>query len=368
MTEPHEVWQLGRWIASREGGAARLTWTDGEMVVRLSDGRVRFVEGLDTTMLSRRLECESADCGDLLEEARTLARDREVAETHAMSAAKEVLQENLSAWLLDPDRELEVTEGEPEEVDGATISITHTLVELVLSDTSGETATAIMPDPDILLSRSPEFLDLYAPLRLSEEADFIVAKITGERTAQEVSDRSPHGAGEVMRLLAALVITGILEPETPSLHPREVDLLPAEPPPEVPQRKLPVTWIAAAAAALVIILAGLAYLLNPGESNPAVAVGSGNEWALVIDRGCEPQDLQRVLKKAQQNPKILRPVAADMGEGEPCWRLVWGRFPTSEAAETAVTEIPADLRQQGFDPHAIQLTGEESMPPTMPEG
>ena len=142
MTEPHEVWQLGRWIASREGGAARLSWTDGEMVVRLSDGRVRFVEGLDTASLARRLDCEPAECEDLLEEARTLARDREVTETHAMSAAKEVLQTNLSAWLLDPDRELELIEGEPDEVDGATISITHTLVELVLSDTSGETATS----------------------------------------------------------------------------------------------------------------------------------------------------------------------------------------------------------------------------------
>jgi len=367
MTDPQEILQLGRWIARREGGAARLTWSEGEFILRLFEGRIRFVEGLDTSELGRRLGCEPANCTDLLQEARTLAAEREVSETQAMGAAKEVFQAGLRRWLVDPERELEVVEGEPDETDGPTISITHTLVELVLSDTSGEVASAILPDLDILLSRSPDFLDLYAPLRLSEEADFIVSKITGERTAQEVADRSPHDVDEVVRLLAGLVVTGILEPEPASLITGDVDLLPAEPLPEAPRRRLPVTWIAAAAAVLVIVLASIAYVVHRSDGTVEQAA-AGSAWALVIDMGCEPQDLQRVLNKARQHPKALRPVAADLAEGDPCWRLVWGSFATREAAEAAVGKIPPDMQGRGFEPHAIELTGEEGEPPATPGG
>jgi len=298
---------------------------------------------------------------DLLEEARLLAANRQIAELYAMGAAKELLQASLRAWLLDPAREIEVVEGEPDDVEGATVSITHTLVELILSDTSGDTASAILPDLNMVLGRSPNFLDLYGPLRLSEEADLIVSKITGERTAREVIDRATHGEGEVLRLLAALVITGILEPEPALLLGRDVDLLPADEVEEPSRRRIPVLWIAGAAAALLIALAAIAYVMTrPGDTAPTeVATAPDLEWALVIDMGCEPQDLQRVLKKAQENPKVLRPVAADSGDGEPCWRLVWGRFTSQAKAEAAVQEIPSKLRRQGFDPHPIELTGEE---------
>lgn len=366
MSDPHEIWQLGQWIGRQEGGAARLGWTDGELIVRIHRGRIRFVEGIDPSELSRRLSCEPVGNHDLLEEARALARDGQIAETYAMGAAKELIQKSLRSWLLDPNRELEVVEGEPDDVEGPTVSISHALVELVLSDTSGETASAVLPNDDVLLIRSPGFLDLYAPLRLSEEADLIVSKITGERTASEVASSSNHGAGEVLRLLAGLVVTGILEPETPLHISDDVDLLPLEEASIEPSRRLPVTWILAAAAALFIALAIIVFIMTrSGESEAVQGVSSGDDlaWALVIDMGCEPQDLQRVLKKAQENPKVLRPISADAGNGEPCWRLVWGRFSNREAAEAATSGIPDDLRRQGFDPHPIELTGEELEPP-----
>ena len=367
MSDPHEIWQFGRWIGRQEGGAARLTWADGELILRIHKGRVRFVEGINSAELSRRLSCQPVGSHDLLEEARSLAKSGQVAETHAMGAAKELIQQSLRSWLLDSNRELEIVEGEPDDVDGPTISITHTLVELVLSDTSGETAAAILPNDDVLLIRSPGFLDLYAPLRLSEEADLIVSKITGERTAREVAESSNHGAGEVLRLLAGLVITGILEPETPLHITDDVDLLPAEEITAGPKRRIPITWILGAAAALFVVLAVVLFIMTrSGGSDPVRGVAGGDDlaWSLVIDMGCEPQDLQRVLKKAQQNPKVVRPVSADAGEGEPCWRLVWGRFSTREAAESAIDGIPDELLQQGFDPHPIELTGEELEPPT----
>ena len=365
MSDPQEIWQFGQWIGRLEGGAARLGWAGGELILRIHKGRIRFVEGIDTGELCRQLSCETAGSVDLLEEARILAAKGQVAEIQAMGAAKELLQANLRGWLLDPERELEVVEGEPHEVEGATVSITHTLVELVLSDTSGSSAAAILPDLDMVLGRSPQFLDLYAPLRLSEDADLIVSKITGERTAQEVIDRATHEEGEVLRLLAALVVTGILEPEPALLLGADMDLLPAEEMEKSPRRRVPVLWIAGAAAALIIALAVIAFVMTRSEETIPVEVVAAPdlEWALVIDMGCEPQDLQRVLKKAQENPKILRPVAADPGGGEPCWRLVWGRFADKAAAEAAVQEIPAELRRQGFDPHPIELADGEFDPP-----
>jgi hypothetical protein len=370
MNDPHEIWQLGRWIARQDSGAARLGWTGGELILRVHTGRVRFVEGVDSAELCARLSCEPMGNNDVLEEARALAGARQIAETFAMGAAKELIQGRLREWLLDPDRELEIVEGEPDEVEGATISITHTLVELVLSDTSGEAAGAILPDLDVLLNRSPDFLDLYAPLRLSEDADLIVSKITGERTAREISDRSEHGAGEVVRLLAGLVVTGILEPEQPLLIDSDVNLLPADDVEVSERRRVPVLWIVGAAAVLVIALAVIAWMMSRSDSGPPeeTVAGSSHEWALVIDMGCDPQDLQRVLKKAQQNPKLVRPVAADSDGGEPCWQLVWGHFPSRESAVSASRDVPTELQREGFEPHPIELTGDELEPPTASGG
>jgi hypothetical protein len=335
MSDPHEIWQLGQWIARQQGGAARLVWTDGELILRIQQGRIRFVEGIHPGDLCERLTCDQIGHTDLLEEARELARGGQVAENHAMSAAKEMIQQSLRAWLLDPARELEIVEGEPDEVEGATISITHALVELVLSDTSGDIAEAVLPNDDALLVRSPGFLDLYAPLRLSEEADLIVSRISGERSVREVAEASDHAAGEVLRLLAD---------------------------PDETRQRIPVQWIVAAAAVLVIVLLVIIFAMTrSGDSAPIESAVGGEElaWGLVIDMGCEPQDLQRVLRKAQENPNALRPVAADTGDGEPCWRLVWGQFSSRDSAEAATENIPDDLLRQGFDPHPIELTGEE---------
>ena len=99
MSDPHEIWQFGRWIGRQEGGAARLTWADGELILRIHKGRGRFVEGVDSVELSQRLSCQPVGSHDLLEEARSLSKDGQIAETHAMGAAKELTQESLRAWL-----------------------------------------------------------------------------------------------------------------------------------------------------------------------------------------------------------------------------------------------------------------------------
>ena len=224
----------------------------------------------------------------------------------------------------------------------------------MLSDTEKNLDGHILPDLDLLLRRTPNFLELYSPLRLSEEADLVVAKITGQRTAGEISERSPHGGEEVIRLLAALVAAGMLEP-VPVADAVEPSIgLEVELPDDEPERReLPIKWIAAAAVAMVILLViAVLAILRPDAAEVPVDQAS---WTLVVDMGCEPEELQRVLKKARQHPKALRPVQADTGEGEPCWRLVWGDFSSREEAEAEVPNVPSALVVEGFTPHAIEM-------------
>ena len=111
MRDPQEIWQLGQWIGRRENGAVRLGWSDGELILRLQGGRIRFVEGVDTAELANRLSCVATGSIDLLEEARALARSGQISETSAMGAAKELLQDRLRMWMRDPGREIETVDG-----------------------------------------------------------------------------------------------------------------------------------------------------------------------------------------------------------------------------------------------------------------
>jgi hypothetical protein len=123
----------------------------------------------------------------------------------------------------------------------------------------------------------------------------------------------------------------------------------------------PVTWIAAAAAAAAILLATVSWVIIRPE--PAPDPGPDSQWTLVVDMGCEPEELQRVLKKARQYPEVLRPVQANAEGGNPCWRLVWGRFPSREAAVAEAANVPQGLMIEGFQPHPIELPGEDEAPP-----
>jgi hypothetical protein len=362
MHGPELIWRFGRWIASRESGAAHLTWTDGELVLRVRGGNAISVQGPDPASVGGIVGCEPVGHDDLLVEAAEVATQRGIPETEALGAVKEVLQRELKSWLLDEDRSMELSEGEPDEGDGPTISISHAIVELLLSDTESAVELRVLPLLDVLLRRTPDFLELYSPLRLSEEADLVVAKITGQRTAEEIASRSPHGTDEVVRLLAALVATGMLEPVPIETAFDQPGVLTVDLPEEEPtRRQLPVSWIAAAAAVLAVALVILAVvLLRPDE--PASPIETDSSWGLAVDMGCEPQELQRVLNKARQHPRDLRPVKVDTGDGDPCWRLVWGRFSSREEAEAETANVPEQLLLGGFEPHPVEL------PEDAPEG
>jgi len=362
MRDPELIWRLGRWLARRPAGEVRLSGSTGELVLRLARGKIVSVEGPDPALLARRLGCRPVGRPDLVAEALALAAAPGLSQTVAIGTVKELVQEALAAWLLDPEHRLEISDSEVAGTDAPTISAAHAVVELVLSSQDPQLTRAILPDLDIRLRRAADFLELYSPLRLSEEADLIVAKVNGQRTAAEIAGRSPQGQGEVVSLLAALVAAGMLEP-APVASPAEpavpepVRKQEREPLPSAPERRrrrVP-AWalLAALAAVLAIVIGATALWLRSNRA--AQAPSTAGDWGLVVDMGCEPQELQRVLNKARQYPDVLRPVASEGAEGSPCWRLIWGHFPSREAAARAVASVPAHLMLEGFTPHPVEL-------------
>jgi hypothetical protein len=305
MDEPQLLWRFGRWIARRGSGAARLAWSGGEMRIQVLRGKLYGLEGPPVGMVASRLAAEPAGRQDLVDEALELARRRSVGENQALGVVKSLFAEGLRCWIVDPERELEIEDGLPVEREGPTISLTHAMVELILADESGEPAKQILPDLDVLLRRHPSFLELYSPLRLAEEADLIVAKITGQRTAREVIKRTPHVAEEVVRLLAALVASGMLEPVQVVESPGDRSIVPDEMPPLEPEsRQLPIKLIVGVAFAVVILLGTIGLLLSRSEgSAPASPTPVGQEWSVVIDLACESNDYQRVQRKRSQQPR-----------------------------------------------------------------
>jgi hypothetical protein len=63
-----------------------------------------------------------------------------------------------------------------------------------------------------------------------------------------------------------------------------------------------------------------------------------------------------MLRKRNLERKALRTVKADPTNGDSCFRLVWGRFGTKVAAEEAMVDVPANLVEEGFQPHVIEVT------------
>ncbi len=356
MQEHDAIERLGRWIAGLADGEVRLITSGAEITLSVVAGKVVSVRGLDSSEVARSLEVEPTGQRDLLAEAVSLAGRNDISQGQAVAAAKEVLQEAIASWLADDGRQVEFIRSDPAAGDGPTISLSHVIVEVVLSDQSGSLSRAILPDVDVLLRRADRFLQLYSPLRLSEEADLIVAKVTGQRTVREISGRSPHGVEEVHNLLAGLVAAGILE--TAPLAEVELEALPTPARishPATNRRLIPVWILLAALAALLLAIIIIATIWKrPGDAAGIPSSGA-SQWAIVIDMGCEPQDFQRVLKKANDHPKTLKAVAADAGDGGPCWRLVWGDFASGEAANRALPDVPDGLLADGFAPHAIEL-------------
>ncbi len=358
MSDATTIWRFGRWLANEGSGTVRLTWSSGRAVLHLVRGELVALEGLDPACVAAAVGHEPTGEADLFAEAAILAERTGVPPNRTLAAVKRCLERALEAWILDPGRGFEVSPSLEKSGDGSSISLSHVMVELLLSGEDPVLAEKVLPDERVLLRRGPGFLERYARLQLSEEADLVVAKITGTRTARELLDPSPHPRDEVLRLLAALTASGLLEPvPVAEPEPSQATFQPIletqpTPPPEPLVRRLPWSLLAAAAVVLVLVLVALTFALR---QRPATGAEVSGSWGVVVDMGCEAVDYERMLRKVRKHPDELRAVKTDAEGKEPCWRLIWGEYPNRERALEALSSIPADALAEGFSPHVVSL-------------
>lgn len=337
--------QLSLWVGRKGKGAARLRWSGRELVLTVSALQIVAVEGDDGDRLAAGLGL--TERGEWFAEARQAVAQGQVSQAEANAIVKRAVAESLRSFLLDPTAEVVF---EPrEEVKGGdlVISFPHLMVELVLGPGGAELLPVLLPDPAAVLRRLPEFPRRVGALGLTEEGMAILAKVDDRRTADEIARPSPHGAETVLLLLAAALAAGIVEavPSLPEL-PLQKDAAPPSPP---PRRRRWWLW----AAALLGVGAAAAYLALARPWQGVGASGAGGPWAVAVDGGCQPAEVERLYRRQEKDPEALRVVPFGSGQ-EQCFRLVWGHFASKEEAEAAMDRMPAGLLARGFSPHAVR--------------
>jgi septal ring-binding cell division protein DamX len=75
-----------------------------------------------------------------------------------------------------------------------------------------------------------------------------------------------------------------------------------------------------------------------------------------VDGGCQPAELERLYRRQEQDKANLRVVPFGHGDGQ-CYRLIWGHFPTKEAADDTMAHLPAGVVARGFPPHVVRVEG-----------
>jgi hypothetical protein len=273
----------------------------------------------------------------------------QASQDEANAVVKRAVAERLRDFLLAPDAEASFESGTPPEGHGLTISYPHLVVEMVLGSDGERLADVFLPEPSLLLRRLPEFPKRVGALGLTDEAMAILAKINDQRSAQEIADPSPHGRELALRLLAAAAGAGLVESVD---RIAEVPLATTLPPrlAAVPRRW---SWV------IVLLLLGalaVAALLIVRPWKSSKVVGGGGPWAVAVDGGCQPAELERLYRRQEQDKENLRVVPFGQGDGQ-CYRLIWGRFPSKEAAEETISHLPGGAVARGFPPHVVRVEG-----------
>lgn len=273
----------------------------------------------------------------------------QASQADANAVVKRALAERFREFLLAPDAEASFESGLPLESHGLTISYPHLVVEMVLGSGGESLVDVFLPEPSLLLRRLPEFPKRVGALGLTEEAMAILAKINDQRSAQEISDPSPHGRELALRLLAAAAGAGLVESVT---RITEVPLATTPPPrfAAAPRRR---TWLI---VPLILIVVAVAMLLVIRPWRSSKVVGGGGPWAVAVDGGCQPAELERLYRRQEQDKENLRVVPFGQGAGQ-CYRLIWGHFPSKEAAEETISHLPAGAVARGFPPHVVRVEG-----------
>ncbi len=345
MGRPSAACQLALWVGRRGKGTARLRWAGNELVLFVAGLQVVGVEGHDDERLAAAFGLTEER--EWFAQARAAVASGQVLQAEGNAVIKRALSEQLRAFLLDPDAEVTVDSALPTEPQGLTISYPHLVVEMVLGPGGEQLAKAFLPDSALILRRLPDFARRAGALGLTDEGMAILAKINDQRTAQEIADPSPHGREVALTLLSAAVGAGLAESVTKV---PEVALQPQPPTFAVRPRRRRL-WPAMALVVVAVAVAVAVLWLRPWQAR--TVAGGGGPWAIAVDGGCQPAELERLYRRQERDRVNLRVVPFGKGD-EKCYRLVWGRFPDREAAEQAAGKLPAETVARGFPPHVVK--------------
>ena len=340
--------QLALWVGRKGKGSARLLWGGNELVLHVLGLQIVAVEGSDNERLAAAFGLTSG--GEWFSEAATAVSSGQVTQAEANAVVKRALAERLLEFLAARDAEVSFDTEARYEPHGLTISYPHLVVELTLGPAGEAVAAAFLPEPELILRRLPDFPKRVGALGLTEEGMAILAKVNDQRTALEIADPSPHGRDVALRLLAAAVGAGLIEAVS------EVAEIPLNTTPaprfEMAPRRRIFPWV----LVVLAVVAAAVYLVATRPWEGGSLVGGGGPWAVAVDGGCQPAELERLYRRQDKDPDNFKVVP--FGEGqEQCYRLVWGHFPSKESAEGTISRLPAGVTSRGFAPHVVRVEG-----------
>jgi hypothetical protein len=345
--------RLAHWVGCKGKGKARLRWDDKELLLHVAGLQILAVEGDDEERLASAFGLTEG--AEWYAEARQAVEGGQVSQAEASAVVKRALADRLRAFFLAGDATVAFEDGAEPAAQGLTISYPHLVIELILGAGGEELVPCFLSNPDLVLRRLPDFLRRVGALNLTQEAMAVLAKINDQRSAREISDPSPHGRQLALRLLAAAVGGGLAE-AAPRVA--EVPLAVPHPPPEAPvlaspRRRRGWVWLVLAIAIATVLVAWLV-LSRPWQR--AAATGGGGPWAVAVDGGCQPSELEGLYRRQDKDPINFRVVP--FGEGqEQCYRLVWGGFKDKESAEKAMAAgLPAGVVARAFVAHVVYVS------------
>lgn len=345
--------QLALWVGRKGRGTATLRWDDTVLTLYVESLQIVAVEGDDGGRLEEAFGLRSE--GEWFAEAARAVEAGQVTQGEANAVVKRAVADRLAAFLQAADSEASFDSTLPFAPGALTLSYPHLMVEVVLGSGGDAYVPVFLPSADLVLHRLPEFARRVGSLGLTDQALAVFAKINDDRTAAEIAAPSPHGEALVLRLVAAAVGGGLVDAAAPL---PEVTIAQDEPAPavavelpELPARRR--GW-RRLGVMLVVVAAAVVLLLMARPWSWRAEAGSGGPWAVAVDGGCDPAEVERLYRRQEEDRTNYQVVPFGSGD-ERCYRLAWGHFPDRGAAESAMAQLPAGTVGRGFVPHVVRV-------------